>query len=71
MKFYKLELINREQSYNQMFGSTPNVGGPMVGGMGGGGAMMGGIGGKQPIIAKQNTQKGGIPNGLNSKKQII
>ena len=26
MKFYKLELINREQSYNQMFGSTPNVG---------------------------------------------
>ena len=26
MKFYKLELINREQSYNQMFGTTPNVG---------------------------------------------
>ena len=26
MKFYKLELINREQSYNQMFGSNPNVG---------------------------------------------
>lgn len=26
MKFYKLELINREESYNQMFGSTPNVG---------------------------------------------
>ena len=26
MKFYKLELINREESYNQMFGSKPNVG---------------------------------------------
>ena len=26
MKFYKLELINREDSYNKMFGSTPNVG---------------------------------------------
>jgi hypothetical protein len=29
MKFYKLELINREQSYNQMFGSAPNMGGAM------------------------------------------
>ena len=27
MKFYKLELINREQSYNQMFGTTPTIGG--------------------------------------------
>lgn len=26
MKFYKLELINREQSYNTMFGTNPNVG---------------------------------------------
>jgi hypothetical protein len=26
MKFYKLELINREQSYNVMFGTNPNVG---------------------------------------------
>lgn len=26
MKFYKLELINREHSYNSMFGTTPNVG---------------------------------------------
>lgn len=26
MKFYKLELINRENSYNKMFGSNPNVG---------------------------------------------
>ncbi len=26
MKFYKLELINREDSYNKMFGSNPNVG---------------------------------------------
>ena len=53
MKFYKLELINREQSYNQMFGTTPSVGGGMnVGGS----AMMGGIGGKQPILAKQSTK---------------
>lgn len=38
MKFYKLELINREQSYNQMFGTNPTVGGgafnPGIGGMG-------------------------------------
>mmetsp|Transcript_26235 Transcript_26235/g.40028 ORF Transcript_26235/g.40028 Transcript_26235/m.40028 type:complete len:123 (+) Transcript_26235:1548-1916(+) len=27
MKFYKLELINREQNYNQLFGNTPIVGG--------------------------------------------
>ena len=26
MKFYKLELINREHSYNTMFGTNPNVG---------------------------------------------
>lgn len=26
MKFYKLELINREESYNNMFGRAPNVG---------------------------------------------
>jgi hypothetical protein len=26
MKFYKLELINREHSYNQMFGKTPAIG---------------------------------------------
>ena len=35
MKFYKLELINREHSYNNMFGNKgPNVGvmNPMVGG---------------------------------------
>ncbi len=25
MKFYKLELINREQNYNQMFGQKGNV----------------------------------------------
>lgn len=36
MKFYKLELINREQSYNQMFGTTPMLGGavaPQLGSM--------------------------------------
>ena len=26
MKFYKLELINREKSYNQMFNANPNIG---------------------------------------------
>ena len=26
MKFYKLELINREESFNKMFGTNPNVG---------------------------------------------
>jgi hypothetical protein len=26
MKFYKLELINREKSYNEMFGAQPIVG---------------------------------------------
>lgn len=26
MKFYKLELINREENYNKVFGATPNVG---------------------------------------------
>jgi len=47
MKFYKLELINREQSYNQMFGTTPMLGGVTanVQGMG-----------KPPILAKQNTK---------------
>ena len=38
MKFYKLELINREQSYNAMFGTNPRIGlvNP-VGGIKGGG----------------------------------
>ena len=31
MKFYKLELVNREHSYNAMFGTTPNVGVMMPG----------------------------------------
>lgn len=26
MKFFKLELINRENNYNKMFNSNPNVG---------------------------------------------
>ena len=26
MKFYKLELINREDNFNKMFGTNPNVG---------------------------------------------
>jgi hypothetical protein len=55
MKFYKLELINREQSYNQMFGTTPMLGGvaqPM------------GVG-KPPVLAKQSTKN---MNQLQSKK---
>lgn len=56
MKFYKLELINREHSYNAMFGTTPNVGylNPIqkgagapqmgIGGMGVGGMGVGGMG---------------------------
>lgn len=39
MKFYKLELINREQSYNQMFGTAPSVAGGLAG--------VGGVGQKQ------------------------
>lgn len=26
MKFYKLELINRDNNFNKMFGTNPNVG---------------------------------------------
>lgn len=26
MKFYKLELINRDNNFNKMFGTSPNVG---------------------------------------------
>lgn len=54
MKFYKLELINREQSYNQMFGTTPNVGviNPMTKGAP---APMG----KQPSMAIGGVGKGG------------
>ena len=61
MKFYKLELINREENFNKMFGTTPNVGvlnplgggkpqtgkGQTMGAMGGGMGM--GIGGKAMV----------------------
>lgn len=47
MKFYKLELINREQSYNQMFGTNPMLG-----------AVAQPATGKPPILAKQNTKTG-------------
>ncbi len=73
MKFYKLELINREQSYNQMFGTTPNVGVIMPTGKGGpanmgknpsmaiaggkGGAAMGGIGGMGISGAQPNASQ--------------
>ena len=26
MKFYKLELLNREKNYNKVFGANPNIG---------------------------------------------
>jgi hypothetical protein len=52
MKFYKLELINREDNFNKMFGTNPNVGvlNPLAGKPGAGKAngmppmMMGGMG---------------------------
>ena len=46
MKFYKLELINREQSYNQMFGTNPTMGniGPMN------------VAQKGPALQKQSTK---------------
>lgn len=50
MKFYKLELINRENSYNQMFGSKPNVAGGAIGGGNGIGGMS--VGGKAPVLQK-------------------
>lgn len=69
MKFYKLELINREQSYNQMFGTTPTIGGNQMG-------AMGGIGGKPPIInqgavkqSKMGMMNSNNPN-MQSKKVL-
>ena len=59
MKFYKLELINREQSYNNMFGNNPNVG-VMMPPMGGvGGAQMGG--GKPVKGVPMQGQRSGVP----------
>ena len=53
MKFYKLELINREQSYNQMFGTTPSVGGMMT----------------ANVIGGQKSKAGPLQsNTVNSKK---
>lgn len=78
MKFYKLELINREESYNKMFGATPNIGvlnplsnKPSTGkpapmGMGGIGSVGGmGIGGKGmgSAISSNNGINGAGPNG--------
>jgi restriction endonuclease S subunit len=63
MKFYKLELINREKSYNEMFGANPMVGfiEPRVAG---GGKPL--TGGKQMSLGgtKQTSMgTGGIPGG--------
>lgn len=59
MKFYKLELINREHSYNSMFGTTPNVGviNPMTKG---GPAPMG----KQPSMAIAGGKAGAGMGGI-------
>lgn len=48
MKFYKLELINREQSYNQMFGHKSTIKNELDNGMMG-------VGG--PGMVKQSTKK--------------
>lgn len=65
MKFYKLELINREQSYNQMFGNNPTVGSSFAPGIGGIGP-----GTKPPI--KQTKQLGLMSSnpGMQSKKVL-
>lgn len=65
MKFYKLELINREHSYNNMFGNNPNVGtlNPM-GAMGGMGAMKVAA----PMVPTKN-QKAPI-NNMRSQKNF-
>ena len=55
MKFYKLELINREQSYNQMFGTNPNIG--LLNVAGGKTAKVGapvGSAGMPPLSSKNN-----------------
>lgn len=52
MKFYKLELINREQSYNQMFGTTPNVG------------VLNPVTGAKPGAAKTTTVGSAKPGGM-------
>ena len=58
MKFYKLELINREESYNNMFGRNPNVGvmNPLVAGKGKNPAGM--TGGGMPPLAPQGPSLG-------------
>lgn len=60
MKFYKLELINREQSYNQMFGTTPNVGvlNPVSS------AKAGAVGGKTSTTMVAPTGKAGMGMGI-------
>ncbi len=55
MKFYKLELINREQSYNQMFGTNPNIGvmNPVV-------TAKAGVTGKAPMVATGKQPSMGV-----------
>lgn len=65
MKFYKLELINREESYNNMFGRNPNVGvmNPLTSGKAAKGAPGGGI----PPLAPGAPGIGGMSMGLTGK----
>ena len=68
MKFYKLELINREQSYNQMFGTNPTVGGafnPVIGGMGGMAI------GPKPQGQKTQKQLGMMMNANMQSKKVL
>ena len=59
MKFYKLELINREQSYNQMFGKAPTLGsaGPFVANMS-----------QKPVTKQQSSKTMMMQPGMQSKK---
>ena len=85
MKFYKLELINREENFNKMFGTNPNVGvmnplqmgkpqtgkGQTMPGMGIGGKGMGmGIGGTQ-VVAGAAAAGSANQKELNRKNSRI
>lgn len=67
MKFYKLELINREESYNNMFGRTPNVGvmNPMTTGKNA--AKGAPVGGLPPMAPGGPPGIGGMSMGLTGK----
>lgn len=72
MKFYKLELINREDSYNKMFGTNPNVGvlNPLAGKpqTGKQGTQMMMVGGNKPGMGMGigGTGIGGVTGAMNT-----